>query len=391
MDKILQSIENETKLRCYRTVKYSLDSTSAPIIQYDDSEKLNISVKQKYAETDKSKVKHIDLEQKAERELGFPIFKYFLDGSRKTYKVDDIAIGDRIYPLVAGQISVGCCYRMDDSFKTVDSQRMIVLAVPDRINIDDLPEKEFLRDLCDVVNTSSVLKKTGVEINKIFQYPTDSLKAKSLLLNKSDKEKYEDLAVMCIQNEMMDTEQLVVKELCRRNLLNDNAYLIKDGSLEYSHRHSNMHKNEFLKYRENYRHVIGVSKSFNPELITDDKKSIARTISELLPFHRTKAYFYPFENNVFAIWYMRLRSNVMCDNQFAGVVKVEILLATSEEQEFGLPTDVVDLISVNLINERNPVCFGKDSRWANHIYPISLTETFLKSQYLSNDFFLNLF
>jgi hypothetical protein len=35
-----------------------------------------------------------------------------------------------------------------------------------------------------------------------------------------------------------------------------------------------------------------------------------------------------------------------------------------------------------IINERNPVCYGSDDRWANHLYPIYLTEKYIKSQYL---------
>jgi len=36
-----------------------------------------------------------------------PLFRYFLDGTRRTYKVDDISYGERIYPIIAGQILVG--------------------------------------------------------------------------------------------------------------------------------------------------------------------------------------------------------------------------------------------------------------------------------------------
>ena len=57
----------------------------------------------------------------------------------------------------------------------------------------------------------------------------------------------------------------------------------------------------------------------------------------------------------------------------------------------GLNSDEVDLISANLINERNPVAYGNDARWANHLYPVYLTERFVKSQYISDLHFLNLF
>ena len=72
-------------------------------------------------------------------------------------------------------------------------------------------------------------------------------------------------------------------------------------------------------------------------------------------------------------------------------MKIEKILVTDDEQEKGLDSDEIDRISANLINERNPTCYGSDNRWANHLYPVYLTESFIKSKYLSDVFFLNLF
>jgi hypothetical protein len=57
----------------------------------------------------------------------------------------------------------------------------------------------------------------------------------------------------------------------------------------------------------------------------------------------------------------------------------------------GLDTDDVDMISATLINERCPTCYGSDLRYANHLYPIYLTESYIKSLYLGTDVFLSLF
>ena len=50
-----------------------------------------------------------------------------------------------------------------------------------------------------------------------------------------------------------------------------------------------------------------------------------------------------------------------------------------------------DLLTANILNERNPTCYGKDKRWANHLYPVYLTESYVKSKYLSTELFLHLF
>src|SRR5690606_4049547 len=93
----------------------------------------------------------------------------------------------------------------------------------------------------------------------------------------------------------------------------------------------------------------------------------------------------------FSIWYVRIRDQKRTESPFAGVVKIEKILITEAESENGLDTEIVDILTASVINERNPVCYGKDSRWANHLYPVYLTEQFLKSKYLSDPHFLNLF
>ena len=93
----------------------------------------------------------------------------------------------------------------------------------------------------------------------------------------------------------------------------------------------------------------------------------------------------------FAVWYVRLRKPRNGRGPFDGIVKVEKVLVSDREKEFGLETSEVDNISAWLLNERIPVCYGKDSRWANHLYPVYLTETYAKSKYRSEQHFVNLF
>ena len=135
---------------------------------------------------------------------------------------------------------------------------------------------------------------------------------------------------------------------------------------------------------------------FNPELLAGRKKILtAKNIAELPPYYRTPAFRYhnrDFSGDTqYAIWYVRIRDMKYSNSPFAGVLKLEKILVTEDERENGLPTDEVDMITANIINERNPVCYGSDERWANHLYPIYLTESFLKSQFLGDHFFISLF
>lgn len=190
---------------------------------------------------------------------------------------------------------------------------------------------------------------------------------------------------------MTDEEQLMVRELCSKNMLDNEHYLIKDGSLEYNPSFTNLSQTEWNLLRSNYKHVVGVSKMFNPDLLKDfNGHKLSKTIANLKPFERTKVYRYQAVNkdSEFAIWYVRLRKSEFRETHFSDVVKCEMVL---EEPGALIDTDLINIISANIIKEAFPVCYGEDSRWANHLYPIFLTETYCKSNYLGQDILLNLF
>jgi hypothetical protein len=231
------------------------------------------------------------------------------------------------------------------------------------------------------------MKRFGICLDEILTYSADKNES-------GKKEEYLDRGTATIQDKMVECEKKVIDGLVKKNLLDHDNYLIKDGSLQYSKTSSGDFR-ELAKYRTNYRRVIGLSKSFNPESSKDKRgQSNASNIANLKLFHRTPAARYEFHrigNVGFSVWFVRIREAKYTESPFAGILKIEKVLVTDTEEEEGLDSQEIDLITANIINERNPVCYGKDERWANHLYPIYLTERFIKSQYLSDLHFINLF
>ena len=385
MEKLLEYIAKETRGKSFKSYKYCFDGIEVPSVIYDDND--NITFK-KFGETNSDYQKgSINLEQRVKKfnEQQIPsLFKYFLDGTRRTYKVDDIAYpNNRIYPIVAGQIGVGVTVRENpESFKIKKFEKHLVLSLPDCADKDGKGTL-FFNNLVSKINQHETLRNKNIQFNKILSYE-----------DSGDQEKYENKGIATIQDEMIDLEKSIVKELAQKNLLNEDAYLIKDGSLEYAKVNTGNHR-ELSLLINNYRRVIGVSKSFNPESCHDERgKSNAKRIADLKIYHRTPAYMYEASrvgDVRFAIWYLRIREAFRTASPFDGIIKIQKILVTDDEQKNGLDSTEIDNISANLINERNPVCYGNDNRWANHLYPIYLTERFLKSQYLSDIFFLNIF
>jgi hypothetical protein len=391
MGRILKYIEDkgEGKYLCYKTNKVSYEPSEVDVLDYDDKPASTRSTSV-IAESDLTRVHTVRIPQML-IDYSRPIFTYFLDGSRHVYKVDDIAIGKKIFPVLAGQIVVGCCERRNrDDFKPYDKIfPKVVIAFPDDFDIDDEGEN-YCRLYCEGINHElqqlPFIRQSGIKVDKILLYRTD----KKDKLN-SDKDNYKNRGTAKIQSEMTDEEQCLVTKLCRENRLDDEHYMIKDGSLEYNPSYSSANQKEKIMTRENYRYVVGVSKSFDPELIPDfEGHRLSRTIASLNPYERTKAYRYTSEINgvQYAVWYLRLRSSNFRETHFSDVVKCEMVIINEDDQ---IDTDLVNTISANLIKEAYPVCFGNDSRWANHLYPVYLTETFCKSKYYSNDIILNLF
>ncbi|MDR1973435.1 MAG: hypothetical protein LBQ31_02050 [Bacteroidales bacterium] len=398
MGKILEYIQQSGKGKylCYKTKKLSLDSNDNDTIAYNyDDNPVVQTTKSIFAETDRSRQGVTSLRNLLNNNiLPPPIFRYFLDGSRHTYKVDDIAIGKKIFPIVAGQVIVGCCERHDrDTFKKYDIKSKLVLSMPDDFDGDDGREN-FCRSFCEGLNAEisklRFISEKGLKIEKLLLYRTDG--------QSQDKEKdnYKNRAVAQIQYEMVDEEQLLVAQLCKENKLDDESWLIKDGSLEYNPRFSNLEPAQWNNLRANYQHVVGVSKMFDPELLPDyEGNRLSQTIANLKPFERTKVYRYESAHSgtSFAVWYLRLRggnqqAQTFRETSFSDIVKCELVLLREGQL---IDTDIINVISANLIREAYPVCFGSDTRWANHLYPVFLTESFCKSHYIDSNVILSLF
>jgi hypothetical protein len=375
MNEILRFIAENTGGTYYKSFRYSFEGVEVPTVVYDDNRVIIMSP-DKICETDKTIRTSKSVEDLANKIMrdNKPLFRYFLDGTRRTYKVDDISYGERIYPIIAGQILVGCCKRSQpDIFKSSLLEKQIVLVLPDCADKDD-KKTLFFNSLADKINNLSVIKKRGMSFQKVLSYPDVELK---------EGEKYENKGI-----------KRMVVQLVKEKKLNNESYLIKDGSIEYKKIGTDDYR-DLSAIKSNYRCVVGVSKTFNPELFKDKRhKTLAKRIAELPLFHRTQAFRYTNERAPgveFCIWYLRIRSTERTVGLFDGVVKVEKILVSDEEQEKGLDSDEIDLISANLVNERNPTCYGLDTRWANHLYPVYLTEKYIKSNYISEVQFLNLF
>lgn len=303
MPKIMEIIEKETKGKSYHTYKYSYDSIGLPSIDYDDDPNKVMKWKDS-GETGSSK-KPIDLKPFADQLQSVgekPLLKYFLDGSRHVFKVDDIAYNKQVFPVVAGQIGIGCCKRENKRMSKERFYRELVLALPDKANADGWDDAAYFAAKVKKLNESEELKRLGLHFSAIIPYSTSKAG--------SPDTKLDNLAVGVIQDYMIEAEKRMVAELVKDKRLGQDAYLLKDGSLEYKVMKSGREDLRTLqKIKHNYSWVIGVSKSFNPESCLDHTgKPNSNYIADLPVFHRTPVARYEnreFLGDVqFGVWYI---------------------------------------------------------------------------------------
>ena len=310
-------------------------------------------------------------------------FSYFMDGSRMAWKVAEFRHGGKIWPIVAGQIGVAYCRRVDRRMIADGSSRIYktILSIPQPICGFGVNESENRR----------ILEACRQGVNKRLGWrrkvPFDAI------LTYADKDDDKtNLAISRIQALMVATEKRMIYELAEAGKLTDSNYLIKDGSLEY--RDDVLSDLKWKDVGGRMQYVVGVSKNFNADLFevrqNSQKQSAASFISSLKVNQRTQAFLYePQGRNTdprFAVWYVRIRDQRLGVSAFDGVLKVEMQLI-GRERENGKDSLEISRLSEALIRERNPVCFGSDSRWANHIYPVFVTEHYLKSGFLPGHVF----
>ena len=334
-----------------------------------------------YAETDPdSKNNYVDLYPRSD---GSSPFAYFMDGSRLAWKVAEFRHGGKIRPIVAGQIGVAVCRRARRRMTTDPRSRIYktILSLPQTIcglgtNARDNAE-----------NLENCRREINARLGWNGKTPIDTI------LTYADKEDDKtNLAVSRIQALMVATEKRMIFELAESGKLSDCSYLVKDGSLEY--RDDVLSDLKWKNLEGRLQYVVGVSKSFNADLfevkVKTQRQSAASFISCLKVDQRTQAFLYEPQGRgqdpMFAVWYVRVRDQRLGQSAFDGVLKVEMQLI-GRERQLGKSTLEINRISEALINERTPVCFGTDSRWASHLYPVFITERFLKSGFLPGHVF----
>ncbi|MEO5375345.1 MAG: hypothetical protein H7840_13900 [Alphaproteobacteria bacterium] len=303
------------------------------------------------------------------------IMTYFMDGSRRVFRFSDIILGDgRYYPVLAGQVGVAVLRRNEDGSMAPmrDYVRYEnILVFPDTVDTAD-------RDVMRSALTGSMRVKFDVAA---YETGASGGTGSEDYINKGTKK---------ILDRMHDLELDAVRLMMDNRDLRPDSMLVIDGSLQF--RREVLIRNKFPIHQ--LTNVVGISKSFTPSQPVAGMTSGKHlgTILQDLEFGQRTPVFKAGEDafaDVLGVWYLRIRPRRKLTSPLDGVIKIEVL-ASGDERENGLDGDRVDNLSALILSERNVTPYGSDARWANHIYPVYLTESYLKSGFLSDVYFKGL-
>ena len=297
-----------------------------------------------------------------ERPLGSQqLFRYFVDGSMKTMSAGHIVDNeDRYLPIFIAQIAVAVTRLDEDAIRIEEFKGRNIFFFPDTFAEEDKTTAKHL------VRNASSSSRCPLELDfdsYILEQQTEPL----------------DTARKKVLSRMHEMEIDLIKNLADSEKVTRDAMLMIDGSLQF-------YKN-LDKAREAFRNVVGVAKTFDLHQRvgkSSTAKQVGALVAGLKHRHRTPAHKITSRTNLaIGAWYLRLHSakdlaGLGVDD---GVVKLELFSDGGVDHQQPIATDRCDLVSRNILALRHPTTPSTDPRWASHLYPIHLTERYIKTHF----------
>lgn len=283
-------------------------------------------------------------------------YRYFIDGSLRTYYLATGIEENRSFPIELAQIGAAVMWR-DDIGRVrplARRQRILLLLPKGPLGVSDTLWRQ-LKQLDTPDGSFEVIDTTEKNVNTPQDPTPESLRTR---------------AGGVARNRM---HRLEVEMIAQTDALrNDERWLILDGAVKLD---------DFIKAP----HLVGVAKSFrkDPEFRfgkgREKRLDITKILAGLPYAYRTVAF--SSHDGKVAFWYVRLREQREVDFPLMGVVKVEL----PRPDRTPVDADLADLISRALVAERNVTPYGRDSRWHCHLYPIFQAEQTIKTAFYSRD------
>lgn len=286
------------------------------------------------------------------------LFRYFLDGSFRSYFLGTILEQEHESPVHFAQVGVSVIHRIDDG-----SVRRALLQVKSILLVGKGRLSSAVWDMLE-----GLCSEAGIELLDLTE--------KDLLSGAMSDYDLRSRATGKVRFAMHNLEAETIRLFLPK--VYSKCWLVVDGSLLFQPTLRHLSEGDEIKP------VIGVAKSFrkDPQFVFGrgpraERRSIYKLLVDLQAEHRTAAFSARGGSVVF--WYVRLREQAHLDYPLMGVVKVELANPAREP----VSSEFIDMISRALTAERSVTPHGQDRRWHAHLYPIFLAECAIKEGFMS--------
>jgi hypothetical protein len=293
---------------------------------------------------------------RAERHL----YRFFIDGSLRTYYLATGIEGTRSFPIELAQIGAAVMQRDDrGNVRPLGIKHRILLLVPKgTFGVSDTVWAE-LEQLNTPDGFFQIINTAEKTVNTPEEPSIENLRTRAGGIARNRMHK-------------LEIEMINLTEGPR----DMDHWLILDGAVKLD---------EFIKTPS----MIGVAKNFRKDpQFNIGKKPKRKDITEILaglPYAYRTAAFASHDGQV-AFWYVRLRRQEEVEYPLMGVVKVEL----PRPDRTPIEAELADLISRTLVAERNVTPHGRDRRWHCHLYPIFQAEQAIKNRFYSSQVLMGL-
>lgn len=293
------------------------------------------------------------------------VFRYFIDGSVRTFFLGTLVEHDKSSPVILGQIGSAAVCRENDGHVHVRKgfQKSEIIILANKSQLSD-PVWKSASSVLSSQSKSFVIRLVDTSEDDSYN------SSKSFGNNKEPRSR----AAHKANWEMRMLEKELLRVLLEKHE-ESGEYIIVDGGLG----------KEFQDKKFD-RGFIGVIKNFSKEHVfrlQTRGRSIDINLFELLAKLRVNQRTMAFGrvDGTVVFWYVRIRPQKHLEYPLMGVLKVEY----PNPAGMLIQGSLIDRLSRALVAERTVSPHGKDSRWHAHLYPIYLAEQVIKNGFYSNE------
>lgn len=290
------------------------------------------------------------------------VFRYFVDGSVKTYFLGTAVVHDQSTPIMLGQAGAAGVQREDDGRVHIYRTRREIIILADRGVLTDAVWSKL--EAMEPGNGPVPLRVLNTKDSDQYSDGGADGEHKERRSRAAHKANYR----------MRELEKETLRELLAEHD-RTGTWVVVDGGL-----------GKEFKEKAFERGFVGVVKNFSKDQMFEltsrgqmTRFNLYELLAKLELNNRTAVF--GRDNGHVAFWYVRMREQRQLDYPLMGVVKVEIPNPRNEMVD----SNLIDRLSRALLAERSVSPHGRDARWHAHLYPIFLAEQVIKTGFYSEE------